>query len=942
LSGLSRGAENWEIVVGRHASATEHYAAAELQRYLYQLSGALLEIKTETSANRQPAFVVGQVETNSLLRQLVSAGRVKVSEQDPGPQGYVLKRLAVDGRPMLVIAGSDAIGCLYGVYGLLEDHYGVGLYLGGDVLPEKRPPDWTANVDERKLPAVAIRGFLPWTNFPQSATVYSWEDWRFILDQMAKMRMNFLHIHNYNETGLEPLVSKVPRHNEMFHNFTYHGITSRVWMATVRTGHFWWGPPWDLAKYRFGAGDLFDDYDFGADCALHNENLSNEQVFRKGVSLFQKVIAYAHGRGVKVGLGLDINLIPGDYKAQADDPGVVAARVDQIASDYPDLDYLLCFQSEGIEKQPKQWAAWRRTFKGFYEGLNARSPGTRLAVAGWGLDPVSIAQFPKDVICAPISAYSDSCENGAIYGQREYWGCPWLERDGGSSEYYYPYNTHLSNTIKAWQNRAPNMKGFYCLTWRLTDAIDAKMSYMAKAPWDQAGKYASSRAVYRQYAAVNYGEHAADRIAAIIDQNEPVASTWGECGLTPCFKGGADDAELKKAIRQLAVIDQAIAAATSADCKARLRMLRCRIAAEKDHIELDHRFKKYAWADLPGAMESWTRNFIGRVSDISSLGNVTSTQNRFVQENYVAKENRLRKVLAIQPPTEVVARGLRDGAVIRWTNEEKEALGFHIYRDGSKLTNAPLPLSARSYLDKADGRFRYAVSAVTAKGESLPSVPWTCEAGRADRTPPQAVVISPPTSVPLGQPAAVKVRALDGRAYELISATLYWRKLGAAAWEKIEMTRRVKSIFAAAIPVAAMGGSAVEYYVEVGDGDNAARFPASAPRSSLSLIVDHHAMTEPPSPPAHLNVDGQTLKWAASDRGAFCYRIYRSAAADFMPGPATFLTYVPKETCCFKDNGVDFAGRPLQGTWYYRVTSADKADGESGATAAVRVSYPSP
>ena len=52
----------------------------------------------------------------------------------------------------------------------------------------------------------------------------------------------------------------------------------------------------------------------------------------------------------------------------------------------------------------------------------------------------------------PISAYSDSCENGAIYGNREYWGCPWLERDGGSSEYYYPYNMHLSNTIKAWQN----------------------------------------------------------------------------------------------------------------------------------------------------------------------------------------------------------------------------------------------------------------------------------------------------------------------------------------------------------------------------------------------------------------------------------------------------------------------------------------------------------
>lgn len=36
---------------------------------------------------------------------------------------------------------------------------------------------------------------------------------------------------------------------------------------------------------------LADDYDFGSDCALHGENLSNREVFRKGVSLFQRVIA---------------------------------------------------------------------------------------------------------------------------------------------------------------------------------------------------------------------------------------------------------------------------------------------------------------------------------------------------------------------------------------------------------------------------------------------------------------------------------------------------------------------------------------------------------------------------------------------------------------------------------------------------------------------------
>jgi hypothetical protein len=79
------------------------------------------------------------------------------------------------------------------------------------------------------------------------------------------------------------------------------------------------------------------------------------------------------------------------------------------------------------------------------------------------------------------------------------------------------------------------MKGFYCLTWRLTDAIDPKMSYIAKVAWSDAGKYTSSEKVYREYAERNYGPAAAAAITKIINQNEPFASDWGECMPTPPF-----------------------------------------------------------------------------------------------------------------------------------------------------------------------------------------------------------------------------------------------------------------------------------------------------------------------------------------------------------------------------------------------------------------------
>ena len=889
---------------------------------------------------------------------------------------------------------------------------------------------------------------------------------------MAKMRMNFLHIHNYNgEAG----------HNEMFHNVTHDGITPRVWMATARSGHAWGGRPgWDPNQYRFGASDLFDDYDFGADCARHNENLSNEAVFRKGVSEFQKVIAYAHTRGVKIGLGLDIDLLPPELKEKkirADDPQLVSSRVGQVISDYPDLDYLLCFQSESIFQDKARYKVWHDVFDGFYKAIKARAPQIRVAVAGWGINAEDVASLPPDVICAPISKYSAGCENGAIYGTREYWGCPWLERDGGSSEYYYPYNLNLLETIEAWKARAPNMKGFYCLTWRLTDAIDPKMSYIAKVAWSDASKYTSSEAVYREYAQRNYGPAAAEAITKIINQNEPFASDWGECMPTPpfaepgatagyllniatfsvhgkdakgeslvaansaqqngtknapCSEGGlcvgfiehghwlrfndvdfgaASDTfearvatvtqggeielhldsleapvlgvctventgdwqkwvtrltpipatsgkhtlylrfrardtskvEFAKAVEQLRVIDGCIAAAEFPSQKARLQLLRCRIAAEKDHIELNQKFSHYTWTDLPGAMESWAQNFVYRVTDISSLGNVVSSQNRFIQLNYVKKENDLRKGWALQPPVSVTARGTRKGAVITWRDGAEvqspmsKAQGFNVYRDGRKLNADPLPPGTITYTDGANGRFRYRITTVAADGaESLPSVPVTCEAGAADHTPPHVVVISPPTSALEGEPVWVEARILDNRMYDSISATLHYRVPGSKKWKSLPMTRRVKAVFTARIRARDVSANGLEYYVEASDGSNLARFPISAPAMPLSLVT---CVTGSASGLASLNSlssKDQTLSWSAYP-SAFWYRIYRGDRRRFRAGPDTALTYVASGTTTFRDNGLDFAGRKLTDASYYRLTAVDKDDRESAPTKAVLV-----
>lgn len=1051
-------------MIGEKASELERYAAQELQRYLYQLTSDVVEIRTKVKSIDKPTFVIGQTRTNSIIAKLATTHQVNVSPSDPGPQGYVLKKTSVDSQPVLVIAGSDDVGSLYGVYGLLADYYHIGFFLGGDILPDSKTPLTLVDVDEKKAPSMYIRGFLPWTNFPQSATSYSWEDWKFILDQMAKMRFNFIHIHNYNgELG----------HNEMYHNFTYKGYTSRVWMPTARQAHAWAMSPWDVNKYRFGATDLFDDYDFGADCALHNENLTNEEVFRKSASLFQRVIEYAHSRGVKVGLGLDIDLIPKDYKTTADDPGVVQARIDQLVNDYPNLDYLLCFQSENVGKDPKFYDVWRKIFSGFYDGVKARMPRTRVAVAGWGLNPASIATLPADVICAPISYYSDRCETGAIYGDREYWGCPWLERDFYSSEYYYPYNLHLSNTIAAFKERAPNMKGFTCLTWRLTDAVEPKMSYIARAPWDNSDQLTTSHKVYFDYAKLAYGSGAAEEITNIINQNEPFASDYAECEGTPpfsrlgargifqvarfrllgdkpesaleypaasftdqygvgrnrCEEGGEcvdwiDAGEwvrysnidfgtssslfearvasateggiieirldsmsgpvigscvvtntgglqrwatvkcsivrtsgkhniqlnflskkdpfgdLGKAIAQAHLIDTWIAKTQSPDERARLNQLRSRIAAVRDHIELNMNFPKYTWSDLPGAAESWTKNFMHRVTDISSLGNVMSMQNRYIQRNYGALEDTLRKTQRVKAPSHVTARGTRTGAIIRWINETKDAIGFNVYRNGALINEKPLSPDAASLIDKQSGTFSYSVTVKDLSGtESQHSVPVSCRAGKADTSAPFLVVISPPASCEAGASAWVKVRVLDNRDYDEISAKLYFREIGTREWNVTTMERKTKAVFASGIPAATLRAKGVEYYIEASDGDNVAIFPPSSPVVTLSIVASPSTNRDSPASPSSVEAKDQKLSWRSAGGDIYWYRIYRSRQSDFKPGPATYVTFVAGTTTGFKDNGEGFDGTALKGDWFYSIGVMSRSGVESPSTPPVRISY---
>ena len=98
---------------------------------------------------------------------------------------------------------------LYGAYAFVEK-LGVRFQIDGDVIPDTRIPLALPVLDETHQPLFELRGLQPFHDFPEGPDWWTLDDWKAILGQAAKMRMNFVGLHTYpfqnKDLGPEPTV----------------------------------------------------------------------------------------------------------------------------------------------------------------------------------------------------------------------------------------------------------------------------------------------------------------------------------------------------------------------------------------------------------------------------------------------------------------------------------------------------------------------------------------------------------------------------------------------------------------------------------------------------------------------------------------------------------------------------------------------------------------
>lgn len=861
------------VIIGERATDRERFAAAELRRYLYLATGERAEISTEPGGRSDsPTFFLGTTESNPRLSALATEESFDIPTAH---ESYTI-RTTGDSTAIAVIGG-DPQGVVYGVYRLLEVGYGIRFYLGRDAVGPRRPfhlPD--LNVAER--PTVARRGLLPWHDFLCGPSGYSYEDFRRYLDQMLKMRMNTLVLHNY--AGGYPGRDI----NEPFMSFEYRGVGYDGYLDTSVDNQRWGLATTTADTMAFRAGDLMPYDVMASDAArlTRDQPESRHNTFAKAKAMMRQIISYAKSRGIEIVLGTDFDLVPLALVEAGCDPleaETLFARIDDVVNTYPTLSYLQLYYSESHQVTTEQAVEAYRLVRDY---LGTVAPEVRLLTGSWFQEerfPGMHERLQDDVIFSSLMPHDMTVKPDwatmAAAGRRV-WAVPWMEIDGGLSE---PQLAVARMSERLPELRAAGVDGVIGILWR-EQAVEMNVAYLADDCWRPVGVARDPDQFYRDYARALYfpedalpedhfphdsaGSSRVGRAAEALRQLEeagiygmltttnqfplmptPIGMTTPEFG-TWFFSGSDQSAEIADRWRRagaafetlLSEVDDPLARHEIGYWAGMMRWLHwywqahARVPAAAAMADPEQAWESLARSGFAEAIEAYrtlVRDWTGLGGLVSAAGGrwfyADPPPDRDpVNEQFRVFENRIRASLTVQPPDLPRAHGTSTGAVLTWQDSDsvEPVDGYHVYRapaDGGEFTRVTSkPLFGQRFADTGDGRFRYRVSGVDSTGRESPlSLADTVSAGSDRSSTPGVIVMPPPSTWIVGQSYVVAATIDSDRETAELGAVLRYRRIGDTNWIEVQMRTNILGrgrTFYGQIPGSDMSPVGVEYFVE--------------------------------------------------------------------------------------------------------------------------------
>jgi len=854
LVGISAGALRAESVVPTAVVCVgdpmpvETLAAKEIRRYVYLRTGKLLPLVNMKNgfgdlkaAPEGGLILVGHTcrcrhlsffESDRDLQKPMSA-----------PSQYVLKTIHYEGRPILVVTGRQSL--LYAAYRFAE-HLGVRFYLHGDVVPDKQIPLEMPILNETGKPLFALRGIQPFHDFPEGPDWWSRDGYKAIIGQLPKMGMNFFGLHTYPEGGVgpEPLTWIGPAEEIAPDGKVKASYPSRHFTAGNVTGA-WGYQPGKTGDYVYGAAELFDRDDYGADYMRDTcpwNKMSPEQcnaLFDRMGEFLGDVFTFAHRVGVKTCIGTETPLtVPTPVKQRLRaagknpaDPVVVQQLYEgmfqRIAKVHP-LDYYWLWTPEGwtwgAVSQP-QIDATMADFRAALAAAKAVKAPFTLATCGWVLGPPqSPALFddllPKDM---PMSCINRTVGNTPVepgfakVTGRPKWAIPWMEDDPGLTQPQLWAGRMRRDAADALKYGCTGLMGIH---WR-TRILAPNVSALAKAAWDQSGWKGEAKAAadgksqfspvedfYADWARAEFGPEAAEPIAAIftrLDGHLPRPADWvtGPGSIKPDNRSWESYMVLGVAQKDYAFVDE-------------LAAFRPRIVGAGNLERFDYWLNTFRYMRSMGEVRCvWARynEALGKVKaekDPTARKKLVHELALPARKILVAAFGELHKHLlaTVSNPGEM-------GNVCNWQQQTLPVMLTGPGQELAKLLGEDLPADAMPAKQYA-GEPRLFVPEVRTgivAGEGLKLT--VIVLGREFNSHPNSPVI-----------VGAKTETTD----------LYWRLLGTGEYAKVPLTHVARGTYSVALPAEAVKDD-FEYYVQATAGGKSVVFPPTAPTMSQSVVV---------------------------------------------------------------------------------------------------------
>jgi len=495
------------IYCPQDASFAEALAAREVRRYIYLRTGHLLPIRPVTKLpDGEDAIVVAR-QDRPIHRAVFSGYRSVLPPLRA--QAFYLTTIARAGRRVVVIAGGDDAGTLYGAYRFAE-HLGVRFYLHGDVIPDDRIALKLPDLDEVGRPLFGLRGIQPFHDFPEGPDWWDLDDYKAIISQLPKLGMNFIGLHTYPEDrpAAEPtvwigLARDIGADGRV--NFSYPSI---YYNTALPVG--WGFAAKKTSDYVFGAGNLFasdaHSSQIMAGVAPRPDRAEHcNEVFNRAGAMLREAFRHAHALGVKTCVGTETPLVvpkrvAARLKKLGKDPKAPAVLQElydgmfrRIAKAYP-IDYYWFWTPEGWTWQgakPEQIEATIKDIKTAYAAAKNCNAPFQLGTCGWVLGPPSNRALfdevlPKDMFTSCISRQVGHApiESGfARVSGRGKWAIPWLEDDPAMTSPQLWVGRMRTDAADALRYGCTGLMGIH---WR-TRILAPNVSALARAAWDQTG-----------------------------------------------------------------------------------------------------------------------------------------------------------------------------------------------------------------------------------------------------------------------------------------------------------------------------------------------------------------------------------------------------------------------------------------------------------------------